>query len=201
MNAPLLSLPARRLYQLLLRTVVESEAYEAAAAFPDVSDVRVSGNLVDLGELVDAGLIEYDTETGLVNAVLPLVAEAPSTSVELDDEDTQELHAAGVLDAFALAPLLVRRVRVHDQCPTCREWVQVLTDPDRIRRRQPRSAVVVRVPADDSRQGRYDTARLACSPEHAQAALEASGNPDAVMQSIEGLFIEACEQYGALIAR
>jgi hypothetical protein len=77
----------------------------------------------------------------------------------------------------------------------------VLIERGRIRRREPRSTIVVRMPADDSREGRYDTARLTCSPEHAQMAMEASGQSDTVMQSIEGLFIDACEQYRALIAR
>jgi hypothetical protein len=130
---------------------------------------------------------------------LPFVAQKPFTLVLLDADERQQHYAAGVMDGFALTPLLGRRVRVYDWCPTCGEPVQVLTDPERIRRREPRSAVVVHVPSDDSRQGRFDTARLTCSPQHAQTALEANGHPDAVMRSIEWLSTEARERYAAVL--
>lgn len=194
-----LSPAARRLYRMLARTVVDTGADEATGTFPEVSDTRPGGDLAALGELVDAGLVEYDADTGMVNAVLPLVAGGPSILVVIDGKNQTERRAAGVLDAFALAPLIGRGVRIDDRCPTCGEPVQVLIDPERIRRREPRSAVVVRVPADGSRQGRYDAARLACSPEHAHAAIAASGHAEATMQSIEALNNRARQRYATVL--
>jgi hypothetical protein len=196
---PPLSAEALRLYQMLLRTVADDGPESTTGAFPDISDTRGGGNLSDFGALVDAGLIAHDVETGLVTAILPLVAREPATVVYLDDDDKLPCLTAGVVDAFALALLLDRPLRIVDRCPTCGEPVIVLAGPDGIRGRDPRSAVAVRVPADGPRQSAADTIRLACSPEHGQAALEQSGNPDAVLQSIEGLAIEARERYAVVL--
>lgn len=196
-NGPALTDGERRLYQMLLRMVADQD--ETIGAFPEVSDAHAGGDIDAFGALVDAGLIEHDTETGLVTAVLPFVAVDPSVIVLLDGNQELQRRAAGVLGAFALPPLLGRSVQVRDECPTCGEPVRIEIAPDRISRKNPRSAVVVRVPHDRSREGRYATARLACSPEHAQAAIDASGNPNAVMQSVEGLFVGAREQYAAVL--
>jgi hypothetical protein len=196
---PPLSAEALRLYQLLLRTVADDGPELSTGAFPDVSDTRGGGSVTDFGALVDAGLIAHDVEKGLVTAVLPLVAREPAIVVYLDDDNEIPRLTAGVVDAFALAPLLDRRLRIVDRCPTCNELVTILTGPDGIRGREPRSAVAVRVPAAGPRQSAADTIWLACSPEHGQAALEQSGNPDAVLQSIEGLAIEARERYAAVL--
>jgi hypothetical protein len=196
---PLLSATALRLYQVLLRTVADEGTEPATGAFPEVSDAHGGWNLSDFGALVDAGLIAHDVETGLVTAVLPLVAREPAVNIYLDDDDQLPRLASGVVDAFALAPLLRRRVRLAERCPTCDEPVTVLIDPEGIRRRDPRSAVAVRVPAAGPRQSPADTIRLACSPEHGQTALEQSGDPDAVLQSIEGLAIEARERYAVVL--
>ncbi len=196
-NGEALTAGEQRLYHMLLRMVADQD--ETIGAFPEVSDAHAGGDIDAFGALVDAGLIEHDTETGLVTAVLPFVAVDPSIMVLLDGNEELPRRAAGVLAAFALPPLLGRSVEVRDDCPTCGELVRIAIDPDRISRKTPRSAVVVRMPHDRSREGRYATARLACSPEHAQAAIDASGNPDAVMQSIEGLFVGAREQYAAVL--
>jgi hypothetical protein len=196
-NGPVLTAEAQRLYHVLLRMVADQN--ETIGAFPDVSDAHAGGNSAAFGALVDAGLIEHDTETGLVTAVLPFVAVDPSVMVLLDGNDELQRRAAGVLAAFALAPLLGRSVQVHDECPTCGDPVRVRIDPERITRKTPRSAVVVRVPHGRSREGRFAMARLACSPKHAQAAMDASGSTDAVMQSIEGLLVGAREQYAAVL--
>jgi hypothetical protein len=182
---------ATRLYHVLLRIVADQS--ETLGAFPDVSDAHAAGNLDAFGALVDAGLIVHDSETGLVTAVLPFVANDPATLVMLDGDEEQQRRAASIPDAFALAPLLGRQVRIDDTCPTCGEVVSVLTDPDRIHSKQPRSAVAGRIP------GSSGEIRLACSPEHAQAALDASGNPEAVMLSIEHLLISAREVYAAVL--
>ncbi|HEX5164017.1 MAG TPA: hypothetical protein VFV93_01370 [Thermomicrobiales bacterium] len=194
-----LSAEARRLYQVLLRTVADDGPELSSGAFPDISDTRGGGNLSDFGALVDAGLIAHDVETGLVTAVLPLVAREPATVVYLDDDDQLPRLTVGVVDGFALAVLLDRRVRIIDRCPTCGELVSIMAGPDGIRGRDPRSAVAVRIPADGPRLSSADTIRLTCSPEHGQAALEQSGNPDAVLQSIEGLAIEARERYAVVL--
>lgn len=196
-NGLTLTADAQRLYHVLLRIVADQD--ETIGSFPDISDSHAGGNINAFGALVDAGLIEHDNETGLVTAVLPFVADEPSVIVLLDADHAIQRRAAGVLDAFALPPLLSRTVRIDEECVACGEQIQVLIDPDRIHRRKPRGAVAVRVPSDGSRQGQYDLARLACSPEHAQAAIAASGNPDAVMQSIEGLNIEARERYASVL--
>jgi hypothetical protein len=196
-NGPALTDREQRLYHMLLRMVADQD--ETIGAFPDVSDAHAGGDIDAFGALVDAGLIEHDTETGLVTAVLPFVAVDPAVIVLLDGNQELQRRAAGVLAAFALPQLLGRSITVSDECPTCGEPVQVEILPDRINRKKPRSAVVVRMPHDRSREGRYATARLACSPEHAQAAIDASGNSDAVMQSVEGLFVGAREQYAAVI--
>jgi hypothetical protein len=182
---------AKRLYHVLLRMVADQS--ETLGAFPEVSDAHAAGNLDAFGTLVDAGLIVHDSETGLVTAVLPFVANDPATLVMLDGNEDQQRRAASIPDAFALSPLLVRQVRIDDTCPTCGGRVSVLTDPDRIRGKQPRSAVAVRIPAHNG------TIRLACSPEHAQAALDASGDSESVMLSIEVLLIEARDRYAALL--
>ncbi len=190
-----LSPNVRHLYLLLLRTVADNGADESSGSFPDVSDMRLGGDPASYGTLVDAGLIEYDAESGLVGAVMPLVAQTPSIRVLLDGDERLGRDAAGTLDGFALASLLARRVSVVDACLVCGQPVTVSMDTDRIRSREPRSCVVVRVPSDNSRQGRYDMARLACSPEHAQKAIETLRNQDAVIQSLEALYIESRDQY------
>ena len=196
-NGPALTAEAQRLYHVLLRLVADQD--ETIGSFPDVSDAHAGGDIDAFGALVDAGLIEHDNETGLVTAVLPFVAVDPSVTVLLDASDELQRRAAGVLAAFALPSLLDRSVRVADECPTCGQPVLITIDRNRVNRKDPRSAVVVRMPYDLTREGRYATARLACSPEHAQVALDASGNPDAVMQSVEGLFVGAREQYAAVL--
>jgi hypothetical protein len=182
---------AKRLYHVLLRMVADQS--ETLGAFPEVSDAHAAGNLDAFGALVDAGLIAHDSETGLVTAVLPFVANDPATLVMLDGDEQQQRRAASIPDAFALAPLLLRQVRIDDTCPTCGEAVNVLTDPDRIVNRQPRSAVAIRISTGNG------TIRLACSPEHARSALDASGDPEAVMLSIENLLISAREAYAAVL--
>ncbi len=196
-NEPALTAGEQRLYHMLLRMVADQN--ETIGAFPEVSDAHAGGDIDAFGALVDAGLIEHDTETGLVTAVLPFVAVDPSVLVLLDGNVELPRRAAGVLAAFALPPLLGRTVGVYDECPTCGKTVRVLIDPDRITRKTPRSAVVIRIPQDQSREGRHAMARLACSPTHAQAAMDASGNSDAVMQSVEGLFVGARDQYAAVL--
>ncbi|HYI16984.1 MAG TPA: organomercurial lyase [Thermomicrobiales bacterium] len=196
-NGPTLTAEARRLYHILLRMVADQD--ETIGSFPDVSDAHAGGDINAFGALVDAGLIEHDTETGLVTAVLPFVAVDPSVTVLLDANDELQRRAAGTLGAFALPTLLGRSVRVDDECPICGQPVHVTIDPDHVNRKTPRSAVVVRVPHDQTRAGRYATARLACSPEHAQAAIDVTGNPDVVMQSVEGLLVGAREQYAAVL--
>lgn len=185
----------RRLYHLLLRTVADSGSDATSGSFPYVSDMRVGGDPASFGVLVDAGLIVHDVDSGLVETVMPLVAHPLSVRVLLDGDEWSQCDAAGVLDGVALASLLERRTRLVDACCSCGGSVTVTIDPSGIQRREPRSAVVARVFADDSRQGRYDTARLACSPEHARAAIEAMGNKDAVIQSLETLYIESLERY------
>lgn len=182
---------AQRLYHVLLRIVADQS--ETLGAFPEVSDAHAAGNLDAFGALVDAGLIAHDSDTGLVTAVLPFVAGDPAALVMLDGDEAQQRRAASIPDAFALAPLLGRQVRIDDICPTCGELVSVLAAPDRIGSKQPRSAVAVRLPAGNV------TVRLACSPEHAQTALDASGDTEAVMLSIESLLISARESYAAVL--
>jgi|GEM_PF-6709089 len=180
---------AKRLYHVLLRIVADQS--ETLGAFPEVSDAHAAGNLDAFGALVDAGLIRHDSETGLVTAVLPFVSGDPATLVMLDGDEEQQRRAASIPDAFALAPLLDRSVRIDDACPTCGGLVTVLTNPDRIGSKQPRSAVATRL-SDGN-------VRLACSPEHAQDALNASGDGEAVMISIESLLISAHEAYAAVL--
>jgi hypothetical protein len=182
---------AKRLYHVLLRMVADQS--ETLGAFPEVSDAHAAGNLDAFGTLVDAGLIAHDSETGLVTSVLPFVANDPATLVMLDGDEQQQRRAASIPDAFALAALLLRPVRIDDACPTCGEPVSVLINPDRITGKQPRSAVAVRIPF------RNGTIRLACSPEHARSTLDASGDTEAVMLSIENLLISARETYAAVL--
>lgn len=194
---PKLTAEEQRLYHKLLRTVTGQR--QVTGSFPTVSEAQTGETTDGFDVLVGAGLIEVDTDTGLVTTVLPFVAHKPWTMVRLENDGNLIRFVAGVLDAFALTALLARRVRIYDTCPSCGASVQVVTDPERIRRREPRSAVVVRMPFDGSRQGRYETARLACSPEHAKAMLTHSSNPDGVLQSIERLAMEAHERYAIVL--
>lgn len=103
-----------------------------------------------------------------------------------------ERPAMCAVDALGVAPLLGQAVEIRASCPHCDRPIVVHVEPEKLRKRSPRSTVVIRRwTAGPAAANRCDATRFACSPDHAQEWLRRNGGPDDVIQSLEASFIEA----------
>ncbi len=181
--------PAQR---LLFRALIDEMVATGQALAPDVAAQRVGLSTREtrslLAQLVEGDWVAIDGDDALAAAYPFSVAPTGVTVVW----DRTERSAMCAVDALGVAPLLGYEVEIRASCPHCGREIVIHVEPDKLRKRSPRSAVVIRRwTVGPAAANRCDATRFACSPDHAQEWLRQNGGPDDVIQSLEASFIEA----------
>lgn len=146
-----------------------------------------------LRQLIDADWVVISPD-GTQTAAYPFSVAPTGITVVWD---TTERPAMCAVDALGVAPLLGRDVEIRTSCPQCAREIVVSVEPERLKKRTPRSSVVIRRWAvGPAAASRCDATRFACSPDHAQDWLRHHGGPEDVIQSLEASFIEARSIFG-----
>ncbi|MCO5176609.1 MAG: organomercurial lyase [Thermomicrobiales bacterium] len=84
-----------------------------------------------------------------------------------------------------------KSVLVRANCQHCNRAITIDVEPDRLKKRTPRSTVIIRRrTVGPAAASRCAATRFACSPDHAQQWIHEHGGPDDVIQSLEASFIE-----------
>jgi hypothetical protein len=131
---------------------------------------------------------------GEVVAIYPF---SPAPTPIVVQIDGLERYAMCAVDALGVAPMLGQPVQIRTACPVCDAPIQIAVRPDRIALRHPPSTIVIRRRSTGpAHLNRCSATRFACSPEHAQAWIDANGGPDDVLRSLEASFREAIALFG-----
>ncbi len=181
--------PAQR---LLFRALIDEIVATGQPLATDAAAQRVGLSMREteslLSQLVDADWAATG-EDGALTAAYPFSVTPTGVTVAWEGAERAVMCA---VDALGAAPLLGRAVEIRASCPHCGQQIDVTVEPEKLRKRSPRSTVVIRRwtvgPAAGSR---CEATRFACSPDHAQEWLRRNGGPDDVIQSLEASFIEA----------
>lgn len=179
---------ARAVYRVLVGELLTSGAVADPQALAWQSGLDIQEIADALAELSMADWIGRITG-GQIIAIYPFSPTPTSTVVAFEG---LERYAMCAVDALGVAPLLGQPVQIRAQCPTCQTAIQIAVRPGRIALRHPPSAIVIRRRSPGpAHLNRCAATRFACSPDHAQAWIDANGGPDDVLLSLEAAFREA----------
>ena len=191
-RATLVSPAARVVYRVLVGELLtngqiatpQAIAWQSGLAIEEIPDAPA--------ELSSADWIGRVTG-GEIVAIYPF---SPTPTPIVVQIDRTERYAMCAVDALGIAPMLGQPVQIRANCPTCQAAIQIAVRPDRIALRHPPSTVVIRRRSTGpAHMNRCAATRFACSPDHAQAWIDAHGGPDDVLRSLEAAFREGAELF------
>lgn len=138
-------------------------------------------------QLVAADWIATDDD-GTVTSAYPFSVAPTGINARWDGTERPVMCA---VDALGTAPMLDQAVQVRATCQHCDRAITIDVEPDRLKKRTPRSTVIIRRrTVGPAAASRCAATRFACSPDHAQQWIHEHGGPDDVIQSLEASFIE-----------
>lgn len=177
--------------RLLFRGLIDALVATGEAPSIEAMSQRIGLSTTETAQiaeqLVAADWIALD-EDGAVASAYPFSVTPTGITAEWNEIERPVMCA---VDALGTAPLLGHAVLVRANCQHCNRAITIEVEPDRLKKRTPRSTVVIRRwTVGPAAANRCAATRFACSPDHAQQWLREHGGPDDVIQSLEAAFIE-----------
>lgn len=184
----------RLLYRALIDAVIDTGEAPTMETMSQRIGLSTRETSQIAGELVEADWIATDDE-GTVTCVYPFSIAPTGINASWDNVERAMMCA---VDALGAAPMLDKPVLVRANCQHCNRAITIEVEPERLKKRTPRSTVVIRRwTAGPAAANRCAATRFACSPDHAQQWLHEHGGPDDVIQSLEASFIEGRAVFGS----
>lgn len=177
--------------RLLFRALIDALIATGDAPSMESMSLRIGLTTSETAQIIDqlvsADWIATDND-GTVTSAYPFSVAPTGINARWDGTERPVMCA---VDALGTAPMLDQAVQVRATCQHCDRAITIEVDPDRLKKRTPRSTVVIRRrTVGPAAVSRCAATRFACSPDHAQQWIHEHGGPDDVIQSLEASFIE-----------